>query len=235
VRDPLGQPAIALIHRPLFPGTRPEEKARQFPPAAQDPNRECIWISFCRVSRDGAQHHLGAFVAHHRLACPKADWERLKIGGGAPPVASRHGWLVLYHGVDGTLQTGVTKRELCYAAGAMILDREHPNRILYRSPGPVLAPAGPLELHGTVESVVFPTGIDRRDDLGRPDRYDVYYGMADYRIGVARLDMPETLPEMAATLPLPIEGCRFLSSPGSRSTTLGRPRPGAARGASDPR
>jgi predicted GH43/DUF377 family glycosyl hydrolase len=41
---------------------------------------------------------------------------------------------------------------------------------------------------------VFPTGIDRRDDLGSPDRFDVYYGMADNRIGVARLDMPDFLP-----------------------------------------
>ena len=39
-----------------------------------------------------------------------------------------------------------------------------------------------------------PTGIDRRDDLGSPDRFDVYYGMADHRIGVARLDVPDSLP-----------------------------------------
>jgi predicted GH43/DUF377 family glycosyl hydrolase len=42
--------------------------------------------------------------------------------------------------------------------------------------------------------VVFPTGIDRRDDLGQPNRFDVYYGMADKRIGVARLDLPDVLP-----------------------------------------
>jgi beta-1,2-mannobiose phosphorylase / 1,2-beta-oligomannan phosphorylase len=41
---------------------------------------------------------------------------------------------------------------------------------------------------------VFPTGIDRRDDLGSPNRFDVYYGMADYRIGVARLDLPDFVP-----------------------------------------
>ena len=41
---------------------------------------------------------------------------------------------------------------------------------------------------------MFPTGIDRRDDLGAPDRFDVYYGMADKRIGVARLDLPDFLP-----------------------------------------
>jgi phosphoglycolate phosphatase-like HAD superfamily hydrolase len=30
--------------------------------------------------------------------------------------------------------------------------------------------------------------------LGMPDRFDVCYGMADNRIGVARLDLPNQLP-----------------------------------------
>ena len=50
-----------------------------------------------------------------------------------------------------------------------------------------MTPELPQERHGIVANVVFPTGIDRRDDLGTPDRFDVYYGMADNRIGVARL------------------------------------------------
>ncbi len=43
-------------------------------------------------------------------------------------------------------------------------------------------------------NVVFPSGIDRCDDLGMPDRFDIYYGMADNHIGVAGLDLPEFLP-----------------------------------------
>jgi predicted GH43/DUF377 family glycosyl hydrolase len=43
-------------------------------------------------------------------------------------------------------------------------------------------------------SVVFPTGIDRRDDLGTPNRFDIYYGMADNYIGAVRLDIPDELP-----------------------------------------
>ena len=30
--------------------------------------------------------------------------------------------------------------------------------------------------------------------LASPDRFDVYYGMADNRIGVARLDVPDFVP-----------------------------------------
>ena len=65
----------------------------------------------------------------------------------------------------------------------------------------MLTPDLPQERRGTVANVVFPTGIDRRDDLGTPDRFDVYYGMADSRIGVARLDVPERLPPGALADP----------------------------------
>ena len=79
-----------------------------------------------------------------------------------------------------------------------------PRVILYRSPEPVLTPELPQECIGTVANVVFPTAIDRRDDLGMPDRFDVYYGMADNRIGVARMDVPEFLPPGASpTCPEP--------------------------------
>jgi predicted GH43/DUF377 family glycosyl hydrolase len=59
---------------------------------------------------------------------------------------------------------------------------------------PQLMPDLPEDHHGTLADVVFPTGIDRRDDLGQPNRFDVYYGMGDRSIGVTRLDLPDTLP-----------------------------------------
>jgi len=42
--------------------------------------------------------------------------------------------------------------------------------IRYRSAELVLTPELPAECRGTVADVVFPTGIDRRDDLDLPDR-----------------------------------------------------------------
>jgi beta-1,2-mannobiose phosphorylase / 1,2-beta-oligomannan phosphorylase len=198
IPGPLGRHVVALIHRPLFPGTRPEE-ARRPESHVTDPHRECIWISYCHVSAKDDAHRLGEFVAHHPLARPAAAWERLKIGGGAPPVMCRHGWLVVYHGVHDRIQVGVARRKLCYEAGVMVLAQQHPTRIIYRSHDAALVPKGPLERIGTVDDVVFPTGIDRRDDLGTPDRFDVYYGMADDRIGVARLDVPATLPRGATS------------------------------------
>lgn len=75
-----------------------------------------------------------------------------------------------------------------------MLSEQLPQVIRFRSRQPVLIPELSQERQGIVGNVVFPTGIDRRDDIGSPDRYDVYYGMADDRIGVARLDVPEHLP-----------------------------------------
>jgi beta-1,2-mannobiose phosphorylase / 1,2-beta-oligomannan phosphorylase len=192
IPDPLGRPAVALVHRPLFPGTRPEEKVRG--PATTDSDKECIWISYSRPHTDGGETQLCEFLSHRRLACPAATWDHLKVGGGAPPILCRHGWLLLYHGVHAVYPPGAAERKFCYSAGVMVLSKSRPDRILFRSPEPVLVPEGPLECHGIVDDVVFPTGIDRRDDLGNPDRFDIYYGMADDRIGVARLEVPRTLP-----------------------------------------
>jgi len=198
ILDPSGQPTLAILHRPLFPGTRPEETA--YHPASRevDLHRESIWISYCPMVLEGREpYHIGQFTSHHRLASPVSPWERLKIGGGTPPTLTRHGWLVIYHGVSETAEPSNEGRHLCYSSGVMVLSKEHPRVIRYRSPEPVLTPSLPQERRGTVADVVFPTGIDQRLDLGTPDRFDVYYGMADSRIGVARLDIPDILPPRA--------------------------------------
>ncbi|MGB8472705.1 MAG: hypothetical protein WCE61_01320 [Candidatus Acidiferrum sp.] len=195
IPNPSGQPEMAILHRPLFPGTRPEETARHPASREVDLDRESIWISYCRmVIESCGPNHLGQFTSHHRLATPVSPWERLKIGGGTPPVLTRHGWLIIYHGVKEMVNPSNDLHPLCYSAGVMVLSKEHPQKIRYRSSEPVLTPELPQERDGIVANVVFPTGIDRRDDLGAPDRFDVYYGMADNRIGVARLDLPDVLP-----------------------------------------
>lgn len=198
-----GKMQMALLHRPLFPGTRPEEKIYHPTPRRVDLDRESIWISYCPMPPEGiAPSRLGLFNSHHRLASPVSPWERIKIGGGTPPILTRHGWLVVYHGVSDTAKGGGDGHHLCYSAGVMVLSAEHPRVIRYRSTEPVLAPMLPQERIGTVGDVVFPTGIDRRDDLSLPNRFDVYYGMADNRIGVARLDLPDALPRSGMADPL---------------------------------
>ena len=115
-------------------------------------------------------------------------------GTGTPPVLTQHGWLVIYHGVSEVTGPSDDRHHLRYSAGVMVLSKQHPREIRYRSVEPILTPMLPRERSGAVANVVFPTGIDRRDDVGLPNRFDVYYGMADDCIGVARLDLPDCLP-----------------------------------------
>ena len=198
IPNPSGQPELAMLHRPLFPGTTPEETARCPTCREVDLDRESIWISYCPTPSEGPEggepFRLGQFTSHRRLATPVSSWERLKIGGGTPPILTGHGWLIFYHGVSEIARPNNDGHELCYSAGVMVLSKEHPCTIRYRSAEPVLTPVLPDERQGTIANVVFPTGIDRRDDCGLPNRFDIYYGMADKRIGVARLDMPDILP-----------------------------------------
>jgi predicted GH43/DUF377 family glycosyl hydrolase len=194
IPNPSGEPELALLHRPLFPGTRPEETACDAASREVDLDRESIWISYRPLSLEPRGPSNLSQFSRHRLATPVSPWERLKIGCGTPPVLTRHGWLIVYHGVSEMEGPSKEVHPLCYSAGVMVLSKEHPQVIHYRSAEPVLTPELPQERRGAVANVVFPTGIDRRDDLGSPERFDIYYGMADYRIGVARLDVPDVLP-----------------------------------------
>jgi len=216
VPNHVGKMQMALLHRPLFAGTRPEETACEGESRMADRAHESIWISYCPMPPASlATPRLGLFNSHHRLATPVEPWEKLKIGGGTPPILTRHGWLIVYHGVRTMAEPGSNDPQLRYSAGMMVLLKEDPHVIRYRSAEPVLTPESPQERHGIVANVVFPTGIDRRDDLGMPDRFDVYYGMADNRIGVARLDLPEHLPPGSSA-----DAVHQISDPASGARTM---------------
>lgn len=189
--------SMAMLHRPLFPDTTPEETVVHGEDREMDIFKESIWISYFNL-KEGKHTALqnAKFTSHHCLAHPVQAWENLKIGAGAPPVLTKHGWMLVYHGVRKKEDYTKEKPKFCYSAGIMILSEKAPQKILYRSDEPVLVPELPEETVGTVANVVFPTGIDRRDDIGQPNRIDVYYGMADSRIGVAKMEIPDSLPEV---------------------------------------
>lgn len=194
--SPHNHTSIAMLHRPLFPDSIPEETIKLGDHRNINENKESIWISYFNLieGKDTSLQN-AKFTSHNCLAHPVYNWEKLKIGGGAPPILTKHGWMLVYHGVH--KREGFTKEnpKYCYSAGVMILSEKEPQKIRYRSALPILTPELPSETIGTVGDVVFPTGTDRRDDIGQPNRIDVYYGMADDRIGVAKMIIPESLPE----------------------------------------
>lgn len=183
VRGPHGRPSLALVHRPVY-------DAESVPSGVRDP-RPSIWLSYC--SLDDVQRDVRALATlhqHHVLINPQYE-EQLRIGGGTPPLRTALGWLLIYHGVQGHIATAPGERQwVCYGAGALVLAAHDVRRVLYRSPAPILVPATDEELRGVVPRVVFPTGLDDRGN----GRVDVYYGMADQRIGAATLRIPPALP-----------------------------------------
>lgn len=199
VPGPDGRPALALLHRPTCLVCRTDGTVDRVTPPGQMDTRESMWISY--VSLDAVRHDIRAMTrfAHHQLlAAPQADWERVKIGGGTPPLLTHLGWLVIYHGVSGELHAVTpddpNQKHLRYSAGAMVLDRMDPRKVLYRSSEPILEPEAPEERKGVVANVVFPTGLDPRGAPVAGARVDVYYGMADAAIGAGWLVLPSSLP-----------------------------------------
>jgi len=181
VRAPNGRPALAMIHRPGVGMPHPDRASLVSRRTTLPPS---IWISYAPLMAMQA-HQRVKFGQHHLLAGPRPGWEHVKIGAGTPPVRVGDHWLLLYHGVSGALVEGIEQQQgVRYSAGALVLDGRDPRHVLYRTRKALLAPETAEECEGVVPRVVFPTGLDVRTD----GALDIYYGMADTRIGVARVD-----------------------------------------------
>jgi beta-1,2-mannobiose phosphorylase / 1,2-beta-oligomannan phosphorylase len=188
IPGPDGRLAYAMLHRPGWDVGEIVGGSDVFLPAGLSDPRPGIWISYAPA--DAVRDDLRALthVRSHRLvALPEYDFEAVKIGAGPPPLRVEDGWLLIHHGVSGTLAQGWGKQPRArYSAGAMLLDPADPGTVLARTPSSLLEPLTAEERHGTVPNVVFPTAIE---EIGG-QRF-VFYGMADSSIGVARLDSME--------------------------------------------
>jgi predicted GH43/DUF377 family glycosyl hydrolase len=185
VPGPDGRRCWAMLHRPMWDlgWIRPGE-GDVLPVGLEDP-RPGIWISYVPVDEVGKDVSRLVHLSGHRLvALPQHPFESTKIGAGPPPRRIPEGWLLLHHGVTGKVKPGFSlQQNLVYSAGAMILSLDDPGKVVARTSEPLMSPDNPEEQVGTVSNVVFPTCIEET-----PAGTFVFYGMADARIGVARLD-----------------------------------------------
>ncbi|MGA8535029.1 MAG: hypothetical protein WB615_13055 [Candidatus Tumulicola sp.] len=194
VLSPNGVQSLAFYHRPMLHLSAVDGRAA-IPMIERMPfaERESIRIAYVplRAVRKSRANLLKVKESVEVLS-PDANWGSIKIGGGTPPVRVTEGWMSLFHGVDVVEDDG-HKPAMSYSSGLVIHDLERPDRIVYRSPKPILSPETEHERAGVVDNVVFPTGLDPRPDLG--DRvFDAYYGMGDRSIGAARIRLGPALP-----------------------------------------
>lgn len=112
-------------------------------------------------------------------------YETRNIGGGAPPIETDKGWLLIYHAVD-DMDKGKT-----YRAGAALLDKKNPQKVIGHLHEPLFSPEEKYEIHGNVNNVVFPTGTAI---FGK--KLYIYYGTSDTRIAVVSLNLRQLLKEL---------------------------------------
>ncbi len=187
VLSPSGVRSLAFYHRPMLHLSAVDGRAA-IPMIERMPleDRESIRIGYIPLDAALADRANLLRVAESvQVLSPSLRWGSIKIGGGTAPVRVPPGWMSIYHGVD-LIDNNGSKPSLRYSAGLVIHDLERPDRVLYRSPKPILTPDSQRERVGVVNNVVFPTALDVREDLGE-GVYDVYYGMGDHSIGAARM------------------------------------------------
>jgi predicted GH43/DUF377 family glycosyl hydrolase len=151
----------ALIHRPVTPGSSAD-----------------IYLSFSTDLQHWGNRTL-------LLESRRGNWwDANKIGLCSPPIETREGWLMTYHGVR------VTGAGVIYRVGLALLDLEDPTRVIRRGDEWVMSPREEYEIIGDVGYVVFPCGqvVDETTDEIR-----LYYGAADSSIAVAYGNISEVL------------------------------------------
>jgi predicted GH43/DUF377 family glycosyl hydrolase len=113
----------------------------------------------------------------------KGKWDSSKIGIAAPPIKTKGGWLLIYH--------GLSEQDMKYRLGAILLDLKNPDHIIAKLDYPILEPDEWYEDDGLRAGTVFACGavvIDKR--------LFVYYGGADKYVCVATVELDEVLEEL---------------------------------------
>ncbi len=126
-----------------------------------------IWIAY--------SDDLKNWTDHTRVMGPvtPSEWEAKKIGIAGPPIKTKEGWLLIYHGVS---------HDNVYSLGIALLDLDNPSRVLFRQAEPILEPELPWEKEGHVPNVVFSCGQVEIDN-----KIIVYYCGADTVIAAAEI------------------------------------------------
>jgi len=102
-------------------------------------------------------------------------YESMKIGGGAPPIKTSAGWLIIYHG------KGDNSR---YSLFCLLLDLNEPSKVIKQAETPLLTPTETFETDGFFSNVIFTNGLAEKEG-----KIFIYYGAADESVGLAITDV----------------------------------------------
>jgi len=147
-----------------------------------------IQIIYFKDFKDLTMYYWKNYLRHlsnYLVLSSKYWFESRNIGGGATPIKTKKGWLLIYHAVEDTNEGRI------YRASAALLDKKNPLKLIGRLKDPLFSPDEDWEKKGDVNNVVFPTGTS----IFNKKLY-IYYGAADTRIAVASVKLEELLTEL---------------------------------------
>jgi predicted GH43/DUF377 family glycosyl hydrolase len=138
------------------------------------------------------------------LVGPRPDtWRSSRVGAGSPPIRTRIGWLLAFHGAT-TIEQGNV-----YSMGWCVLDLEKPETVLYVSDTPALTPEAPYEIEPglipQVDPANFITGVRVVFAQGLVEVGDdliVYYGAADVSVAAARVNKRDLIDSLERAIQL---------------------------------
>ncbi len=139
-------------------------------------NRRDIWIG-----KSPDLIHWGDFSV--LMEPEQGTWEANKIGGSTPPIKTKEGWLMLYHGVRGF---GISS---LYKLGVVLLDLDNPRKVIGKCVNPILSPEMDYERVGDVGNVVFSNGWVEEEN----GDVKIYYSGADMNICLAETTIDHLL------------------------------------------
>ncbi|PJE70263.1 hypothetical protein COU97_00525 [Candidatus Shapirobacteria bacterium CG10_big_fil_rev_8_21_14_0_10_48_15] len=137
----------------------------------------CIWIDYVNdlIFTDDD------WVGGQMIAWPQpGHWDSEKVGIAAPPLATKDGWLLIYH--------GLSAQDNRYRLGALLLNREEPDQVIGKLPYPILEPTEKYERQGLRPGTVFACGA-----VIIKEKLFVYYGAADQYTAVASIALEPLL------------------------------------------
>ncbi|QQG42093.1 MAG: hypothetical protein HYV90_02135 [Candidatus Woesebacteria bacterium] len=142
-----------------------------------------IWIDYT----DTMDFSDGRWIQGNILFEPRSDkWYSEKVGITGTPIRTTQGWLLIFH--------GLSKDDLKYRLGAMLLDLKDPLTIKNLLDYPILEPEKNYEMSGFRPGTVFSCGY-----VILKDQLLVYYGAGDTTVAVARIKLEDLLAALKAS------------------------------------
>ena len=136
-----------------------------------------IWVDYT----DTMDFKDGRWIQGNILFEPNPNkWYSEKVGITGTPIRTTQGWLLIFH--------GLSKDDLKYRLGAMLLDIDDPLKIKNLLDYPILEPETNYEMSGFRPGTVFSCGY-----VILKDQLLVYYGAGDTTVAVARIKLEDLL------------------------------------------